>query len=71
MWSGTSLRNRTGASGTFAVALKKCFEFHGKRLAQTLGWNIAQQGYDTAVMSPHPVRLHRTATDPFATCATV
>jgi hypothetical protein len=40
-------------------------------LAAALGWNIAQQGDDTAVISPFPVTLHQTATDPFATCATV
>ena len=53
------------------VALQECFGPHGSRLAAELGWNIAQQGHDTAVISRYPVTLHHTETAPFATCATV
>lgn len=53
------------------VALQECFGPHGSRLASEIGWNIAQQGHDTAVISRYPVALHPTATAPFATCATV
>jgi hypothetical protein len=53
------------------VALQECFGDHGRRLAAAMGWNIAQQGHDTAVISPYPLSLHRTETDSFATCATV
>ncbi|WP_104192498.1 HAD family hydrolase [Cryobacterium sp. Y82] len=53
------------------VALQECFGDHGRRLAAAMGWNIAQQGQDTAVISPYPLALHRTETDSFATCATV
>lgn len=53
------------------VALQECFEVHGRRLAASMGWNIAQQGADTAILTPYPVRLHETSTTPYATCATV
>ncbi len=53
------------------VALQECFDVHGRRLAERLGWNIAQQGPDTAVISRYPLTLHNTSTSPFATCATV
>ncbi|TFD60375.1 HAD family hydrolase [Cryobacterium sp. Hh38] len=53
------------------VALQESFGDHGRRLAAAMGWNIAQQGHDTAVISPYPLSLHQTETDPFATCATV
>lgn len=53
------------------VALQECFEVQGRQLAETIGWNIAQQGPDTAILSPYPVHLHETSTTPYATCATV
>ena len=53
------------------VALQECFGAHGRQLAAAMGWNIAQQGHDTAVISPYPLSLHHTETDSFATCATV
>ena len=53
------------------VALQECFGDYGRQLAATMGWNIAQQGHDTAVISPYAVSLHDTETAPFATCATV
>jgi len=53
------------------VGLQECFGPHGARLASAAGWNIAQQGPDTAVISLYPLMLHCTETAPFATCATV
>ncbi len=53
------------------VALQECFEVHGRRLGDALGWNIAQQGHDTGIISPYPLEVHETSTSPFATCATV
>lgn len=53
------------------VALQECFGPHGSRLASEIGWNIAQQGHDTAVISRYPLTLHHTETAPFATCVTV
>ena len=61
------LRNATHT----IVALQECFGDYGRQLAATMGWDIAQQGHDTAVISPYAVSLHETDTAPFATCATV
>lgn len=53
------------------VFLQECFGPAGAEIAEATGMHIAQQGHDTAVLAPTPLRLIETDTEPYATAALV
>ncbi|MBP2435416.1 endonuclease/exonuclease/phosphatase family protein [Microbacterium amylolyticum] len=53
------------------VLLQEAWEGSAAPLAAALDMGVAQQGYDNAVLSPHPARLIATGTDPYASAAIV
>ena len=57
--------------GADIVFLQECAGDAGAQLGRSLGMTVAQQDYDTAVLSSAPMRLLPTSTAPYATAALV
>lgn len=53
------------------VLLQECWHDRARECFAELGLTVAQQGFDTAVVSRHPLELVETTTNPYATCAIV